>query len=208
MIDGGGKSNLSPCFLALSKRSKTPHLSVRETDCSRSVRALSAEERQKRDGEEKKKERTEKLSSLLCFAVDAFFFFFFFFLRKSVEEKFISPETQLAQAERETPLLSFEKTKMDDAKENAVATAAAAAPGKPSWPLPSPSTGGSNGGAVRKKRPSSSSALPLRLSSATPKKTKTKTMVHETILFRRRRAVDVLAHMATTAAVRDLAAAL
>jgi hypothetical protein len=97
---------------------------------------------------------------------------------------------------------------MDDAKENAVTTAAAAAPGKPSWPLPSPSTGGSNGGAVRKKRPSSSSALPLRLSLGDAEKDENENDDDETILFRRRRAVDVLAHMATTAAVRDLAAAL
>jgi len=82
---------------------------------------------------------------------------------------------------------------MDDAKENNVVIAA---PGNPSWPLPSPSTGGSGGG---RKRPSSAAADAAVLGDA----------AGETILTKdSRRAVDVLAHMATTAAVRDLAAAL
>lgn len=87
---------------------------------------------------------------------------------------------------------------MDDAKEN---NAVLAAPGKPSWPLPSPGTGGSGGGGGRKRRPSSAAAdAAAVLGDAAG---------DETILTKdSRRAVDVLAHMATTAAVRDLAAAL
>ena len=88
---------------------------------------------------------------------------------------------------------------MDDAKENNVVIAA---PGKPSWPLPSPSTGGSGGGGVAtRKRPSSAAAAPADAALLG-------VAADETILTNSRRAVDVLAHMATTAAVRDLAAAL
>ena len=88
---------------------------------------------------------------------------------------------------------------MDDAKENNVA--ADAAPGKPSWPLPSPSStgcSGGGGGVASRKRPSAPAALLGDEEEADD----------ETIPTNRRRAVDLLAHMATTAAVRDLAAAL
>lgn len=88
---------------------------------------------------------------------------------------------------------------MDDAKENHVAS-----PGKPSWPLPSPSsTGGSGGGVAGRKRPSAAAAAALLGDDEKGSADKA-----VTIPTNRRRAVDVLAHMATTAAVRDLAAAL
>lgn len=90
---------------------------------------------------------------------------------------------------------------MDDAKENNVVIAA---PEKPSWPLPSPSTGDSGGGGVAtRKRPSSAAAAPADAAALLGV-----AAADETILTNSRRAVDVLAHMATTAAVRDLAAAL
>lgn len=128
--------------------------------------------------------------------------FFFCEARTKTEEKeFLSLlKHKLASKQREkreTPRASSlpRLAKMDDAKENAVVTAA---PGKTSWPLPSPSTGGSGGGGVVRRRPF----------LGDDEKDDDKEKEDETILVRRRRAVDVLAHMATTAAVRDLAAAL
>ena len=72
---------------------------------------------------------------------------------------------------------------MDDAKENHVAS-----PGKPSWPLPSPSsTGGSGGGVAGRKRPSAAAAAALLGDDEKGSADKA-----ETIPTTRRRAVDVL----------------
>ena len=139
---------------------------------------------------------------------------FFFLKRERESEKNVSvPSSPLeknttaaSKARERNAALSFfklERQKMDDAKENNVVIAA---PGKPSWPLPSPSTGGSGGGGggggggvANRKRPSSAAATVVAAAAAAE---------DETIPTSSRRAVDVLAHMATTAAVRDLAAAL
>lgn len=140
---------------------------------------------------------------------------FFFFVREErakTEYKFSleTQKTQLAKQQRgkrnaaRSLSLSLSLPRlanMDEAKENADVTTVAAS-GKPSWPLPSPSTGGSGGVA---RRPQLCFPNSVFLGDAEKDDDDND---DETILIRHRRAVDLLAHMATTAAVRDLASAL
>jgi cytoskeletal protein RodZ len=177
------------------------YLSLSATRYSRRVRESAKKEKEK--GTKKRKSARFFLSAVVVVVVVVVVVNAFSFVKREKESTKHKNLEKRSRARREqageTPPSLARSTKMDDAKENHVAS-----PGKPSWPLPSPSsTGGSGGGVAGRKRPSAAAAAALLGDDEKGSADKA-----ETIPTNRRRAVDVLAHMATTAAVRDLAAAL